>query len=313
MKISKLLLITAATLFIPCLAYANIPDDNQDEITKTLDMFDKSKPPVQLASASSDETSTVETSPIAVTPSSNAITPPATTEAETNTLFGNLLKKYDITPSGSVTLDYYSRYVWRGEYLDKDGVFEPGITLSAKGFSVGYWSNWDMVGSDPLNSNESDYFVSYAYTEGPLTITGGHTWYSFPGTSTSSKEYFVSAGLSTFLSPVFTFYHDYEDGKDLGKGHGNYYSLALSNTMDIYKPYGISLTLGTTIGYIDHQWINGRGFHFTPTMAINIPMTKSLTISPTIGYNITQGDLKDPAIGNQTDSAFGGVHSVVTF
>jgi len=247
------------------------------------------------------------------TSASNPAEAVAPAPEETGTLFGDLLKKYDIVPSGSVTLDYYSRYVWRGQYLDRDGVFQPGITLSAKGFSVGYWSNWDMVNDDPLNSDESDYFVSYAYTWDPVTITGGHTWYSFPGTSTSSKEFFVSLGVATWLSPVFTFYHDYEDGKDIGMGHGNYYSLALSHTLPIYKPYGISLTLGTTIGYIDHQWLNGKGFHFTPTAAINFPITKSLTISPTIGYNVTQGDLHDENIGNQENRVFGGVHSVVAF
>lgn len=241
-----------------------------------------------------------------------AVAPAA--EEDPGTLFGDLLKKYEINPTGSVTLDYYNRYAWRGQYLDRDGVFQPGISMSASGFTVGYWSSWDMEGQDPLASNESDYYASYSYTYGPVTLTGGHTWYQFPGTSTSSKEYFVSAGLpGVLLSPVFTFYHDYEDGKDIGQGRGNYYSLALSHTLDIYKRYGISLTLGTTVGYIDHQWLNGRGYHITPTAALNIPVNKNFIVSPTIGYNITGADLKDTAIGNQESHSFGGVHSVITF
>ncbi len=271
MKLHQLALILAATLGFPCFTQA------QDSMTVTT------------------ETPVME----------------STIEEEPGTLFGDLLKKYDLAPSGSITLDYYDRYVWRGQYLDRDDVLQPGISMTAKGLTVGYWSSWDMANDDALMSDESDYFVSYAYSLGPVTLSAGHTWYSFPAGSTSSRDFFVSAAVSTILSPVFTFIHDYEDGN--AYGNGNYYSLGLSHTLDVYKPYGISLTLGTTVGYNDHQWLNGKGFHFTPTAALNVPVTKNMTISPNVGYNITQGDLKDPAIGNQERHIFGGVRSVVTF
>ncbi len=234
---------------------------------------------------------------------------------EPKTLLGDLFKEYDIAPSGSVTLDYYSRYVWRGQYLDRDSVLEPGISISAKGFTFGYWSNFDMENNDSLPSDESDFYASYSYTfDEKYTITGGHTWYDFPEYKTSSKEFFVSIAMAEFLSPTLSFYHDYEDGKDLNTdGSGNYYSLGLSHTFTLDKQYNIALALGATLGYVDGQWLSGTGWHFTPTAGLVIPLTKSFTITPNIGYNVPMGDLKDPAIGNQEKKVFGGVRSTVTF
>lgn len=287
-------------LIVPRLLHADVSADTMLAANAALDSYETS--PIEVVAPGTPEET--EAAPVA-----NA----APAEEESKTLLQDLLKDYNINPSGSITLDYYNRYVWRGQYLDRDPVLQPGLTLSAAGFSVGYWSSWDMENVDMLSSDESDYFASYSYTYDIFTLTGGHTWYSFPTAQTSSKEYFGSIAVNTFLSPVISYYHDYEDGKDLGQGRGDYYSLALSRTLDVYKKYGINATLGGTVGYIDHQWINGTGWHFTPTAAINIPVTKSMIVSPTIGYNFTQGDLRDPAVANQERHGYGGVHTVVTF
>jgi len=257
--------------------------------------------------------------PAAATPPAAATAAPAATAAAapadsgTNTLFGDLLKKYNIAPTGSVSLDYFSRYVWRGQYLDRKSVFEPGVSITANGLTVGYWSNWDVTSNDPIDSGESDYYLSYAYTIDNITLSAGHTWYGYPGTGTSSKEFYFSAAWNVFLTPTIAVYHDYEDGRKFGKGDSDYFDLTLSQTEDLYKPYGITYTIGGTIGYVDHQWVDGTGWHFTPTLAINLPVNKNMTVSPTVGYNITTGALHDPNIGNFQDDIFGGVHTVVNF
>ncbi len=268
-----------------------------------------------------------EASPAAVAaPSATAaVAVEAPAEEETPTLLGGLLKEYNIEPTGSATMDYYTRYAWRGQYLDRDAVLQPGVSLSANGFTVGYWSSFDMENTfderygDFLSSDESDYYVSYAYTYDIYTLTVGHTWYDFPEYNTSSKEFFASIGMAGFLSPVFSVFHDYEDGKDYrlnsfdDAGKGNYYSLSLAHSIPLEKMYGMSVDLGTTFGYVDSQWINGKGWHFTPTASLGIPITKSFKVSPTIGYNIPMGDLKDPNDGNQERHVFGGVKSIATF
>lgn len=309
----------ALGFMLPALAQADVFYDNDPYLSNSA--YTSNSAPAAAPSAAASPAATADSTAPAAASSSTTTTPaaapaaaaPAAADTSTATLFGDLFKKYNINPSGSVSLDYFSRYVWRGQYLDRKSVFEPGVSITANGLTVGYWSNWDVTSNDPINSGESDYYLSYAYTVGLVTLSAGHTWYGYPGTGTSSKEFYFSAGLNTFLSPTIAIYHDYEDGKKFGMGDSDYFDLTLSQTEDLYKPYGITYTLGTTLGYVDHQWVDGTGWHFTPTAAINIPINKNLTISPTIGYNFTTGALHDAGIGNYEDHFFGGVHSVVNF
>ncbi|MGE0269464.1 MAG: hypothetical protein AB7S78_13525 [Candidatus Omnitrophota bacterium] len=233
---------------------------------------------------------------------------------EPPTLFGSFLKDMGVEISGGATMDYYDRYVWRGQYLDRDSVLQPGISFSTLGFTVGYWGSFDMENGDSLTSDESDYYVSYGYTLDPVTVSVGHTWYDFPEYDGSSKEFFVSVAVDTLLSPTFSVFHDYEDGKDLNTdGDGNYYTLALSHSVPLCEKTGIALDLGLTFGYVDGQWLSGEGTHLTPTIGLNIPLTPNLTIIPTIGYNAPMGDLEDADIGNQEDKVFGGIKTAFAF
>ena len=70
------------------------------------------------------------------------------------TLFGDFLKDHDIEVTASGTIDYYSRYVWRGQYLDRDNVIQPGFSFTVKGFTIGYWANFDMENKDSLPAAE---------------------------------------------------------------------------------------------------------------------------------------------------------------
>lgn len=231
------------------------------------------------------------------------------------TLLGDYLKEKGIEITSGATLDFYDKYVWRGQYLDTDPVVQPGVSFSSYGVTLGYWGSLPMGStSDTLNSSESDYYLSYSHTFDPVTISAGHTWYEFSGTSTSSKEFYFTLAAATLLSPTFSFYHDYEDGKTLNTDKsGNYYSLAISHSVPLIKEYNVSLELGATYGYIDGQWLSGEGSHLTPTVGLKLPLTANLSVIPTVGYNWTMGDLEDENIANQESKFFGGVKSSFTF
>lgn len=234
-------------------------------------------------------------------------------DAAPKTLLGDYLKEKGIEITSSATLDFYDKYVWRGQYLDTDPVVQPGISFSSYGVTVGYWGSLPMgATSDTLNSSESDYYLSYSYTLSPVTLSVGHTWYEFSGSSTSSKEFYLSASVATLLTPTFAFYHDYEDGKDLNTdGTGNYYTLSVSHSIPVWE--SVSVDLAATYGYIDGQWLSGTGSHFTPTIGLKLPLTANLTVTPTLGYNVTMGDLEDSNVANQESKLFGGVKSSMTF
>lgn len=233
--------------------------------------------------------------------------------AEPTTLFGDFLKEKGIDIESSATLDFYDKYVWRGVYLDKDPVVQPGISFSSYGLTVGYWGSLPMgTTSDALNSSESDYYLSYSYTLKPATLTVGHTWYAFPGSNTESKEFYFTVAADTFLSPSVSFFHDYDEGKK-SYGNGNYWAFSIAHNLPLLDEPNISLDLAATFGYVDEQWLAGQGTHLTPTVGINIPLTASLTIVPTLGYNVPMGDLSDSSIGNQRSKVFGGIKSSFVF
>lgn len=234
-------------------------------------------------------------------------------EPAPKTLLGDYLKEKGIEITSGATLDFYDKYVWRGQYLDTDPVVQPGISFSSYGVTVGYWGSLPMGStSDTLNSAESDYYVSYAYTFDPITLSAGHTWYEFSGTSTSSKEFYISASAAVLLTPTIAFYHDYEDGKTLNTDKtGNYYTASVSYSVPVWE--SVSVDLAATYGFIDGQWLSGTGSHFTPTVGLKLPLTANLTVTPTLGYNVTMGDLEDSAIANQESKLFGGVKSSMTF
>src|SRR5690606_37047503 len=98
--------------------------------------------------------------------------------------------------------------------LDTDGVIQPGIAVTIGGFEMGVWGSYDMENVDGASSDEQDGWIAYTYAMEAISVTVGHTWYDFPEGGTSSKEFYVSVGYDTFLSPTVTYYRDYEDGAD---------------------------------------------------------------------------------------------------
>jgi hypothetical protein len=44
-----------------------------------------------------------------------------------------------------VTIDFYSKYVWRGQNLVDDWVLQPGVSSTFGNFTLGVWGNVDMT------------------------------------------------------------------------------------------------------------------------------------------------------------------------
>lgn len=136
--------------------------------------------------------------------------------------------------SFDVRTDIYSAYVWRGKVLDKHGVAQPSViaTLDAKeagAFALKLWSNWDLSQRDADSKatktgggiNVFNVTPSYTKTFGPVCLTVGNIWYTFPGdgypsNSKSTDELFVTlAYKNAVATPSFSVYYDY---RGVGQG-----------------------------------------------------------------------------------------------
>ncbi len=227
-----------------------------------------------------------------------------------------ILESLDIAATG--TLDFYSSYVWRGFTLDEDPVVQPSFSLASKGFTFTFWSSWDTDNNDGLNSDEIDLVVDYARSFDILSLSVGHTYYDFPGTNGNSREFYVGAGLSKVpvrdipITSSLKFYRDYGDQND-GGGLGNYLELALGYSKVLSEEKGISLDLGTVVGYNHELFISGDGGQSTFKVGMTVPLTKNLTMKPNVNYTIPFADLSRGSDGGQDQIFWGGFSMVYSF
>lgn len=216
-----------------------------------------------------------------------------------------ILPNLGIEASG--TFDVYSKYIWRGFALDTDPVLQPGFNLSSHGFTFSFWSSWDFDNNDSLDSDEIDYVLDYTKEFEYLSASAGHTYYEFPGIDTFSKEFYVSLGLTNMpLSPALTYYYDYGDEVQ-GGGDGQYVTLDVSHSFTLIEEMDVTLDLNGRVGYNKELFIAGEGGDGLVSAGLSIPLTKDLSISPSVNYAMPFGDIDDSSDGNQRDRFYYGV------
>ena len=50
--------------------------------------------------------------------------------------------------------DFVGKYIWRGQNLSYDPVFQPGLNISSNGLTAGIWGNMDLTN---INGNKGDF------------------------------------------------------------------------------------------------------------------------------------------------------------
>ena len=152
-----------------------------------------------------------------------------------------------------LTSDFYSKYVWRGQLLNDDPVFQPGISASYKGFTFSLWGNLNLT--DYGTSDNSGEFTEYDLTldySGNLTEKVGYSvgviHYHFPSASaTDTTEFYWGFSFDVPLNPTITVYHG------LGNENGMYANFGISHTIEnilkISDNVTANLELGASIGW----------------------------------------------------------------
>jgi hypothetical protein len=229
-----------------------------------------------------------------------------------------VLSDAGITVSGDMS--YYSEYLWRGFLLDGDPVTQTGIYVAGPATPFGkltakFWTSKDMDNRDSRLSDEFDYILDYTYDFSQASVSLGHTYYDYPDQTgldgapkTFSREFYVGVTLpKVLLTPSFFVYRDYGDQND-GGGLGNYFvaNLAYSIPVTVVK-YKSSLDLSGHYGYNHHLFIRGNGSDIGLGAGLTVPLTKSMTITPSVNYSVPFGDLKEASDGAQEARVFTGV------
>jgi len=229
-----------------------------------------------------------------------------------------------IEVTGDAYVGYFSKYVWRG--IDLSGgmpVVQSGVDLSAKGFTLSYWTNV-ATRNDDVNNNgildsadgdfeggegtENDLVLNYAIPVGELaTINVGNIYYMLDGYD-DTNEVYAGATFNTLLSPTVKIFYDWDKADE----NGLYYTASVSHSL----PVGEMLTLGASalVGYNDENYSVSEDWsdwhNYELSAKADIKVTEQLTITPSILYS---SPISDDAKDKIDSQLVGGVNMMFAF
>jgi hypothetical protein len=204
--------------------------------------------------------------------------------------------------TGNVTLGVFSAYVSRGyEFGRHSVVFQPAMTVSYRGFSIGYWGNVDTNEHHTqnftpdrdrkLSFNESDVTVSYSRSIGMASITGGWIYYATRYTD-ETQEVFGTVAFDIISKPTITLYRDFD------RFPGTYITMSFGHSIPLGAD--VTLDLGASAAYMwgdgacwktfstatgDYSGPTYRAFHDGMVkVGLTVPVTRKLSVIPVIQY-----------------------------
>ena len=220
---------------------------------------------------------------------------------------GNAVAQDEPVFSADLTVDYNSKYVWRGIQVVDESVIQPGVSGSAYGFTGSIWANIDMTDINGTQGefSEIDYALDYstAIGESPVGVSAGIIHYLFPtigATDASTTEIYFGAGFDTFLSPFITYYLDVNsvDGGYLQFGIGH--SLEMETDSDV--TIGLDMSASFGLGDSDYNSVyfgvsEAELNDFTASIGVPIGFSNGLSLTPSFNVSTLLGE----QIGDMAD------------
>ena len=194
--------------------------------------------------------------------------------------------------SGTLTLETYSKYVWRGLNSNDDFVLWPCLTVAYGPWSAYVFGNLELTnansyGPTPQPSGEfTEYDLNITYTgkykNVPFTL--GAVQYVYPKTgSAQTGELYATVTAPVPGSPTLSAYYDYE------LVHGFY--VALSGSYPVGKVVNVPVNATASFGYGDR---NHNAYYYgyssdslaDGSLLLNaaFPIGKGMTLTPSIKY-----------------------------
>jgi hypothetical protein len=215
-----------------------------------------------------------------------------------------------------VTADYFSKYVWRGQNLDDESVFQPSFSASYKGLTASIWGNFEMTSANGNSGEftEIDYSIDYSGTFLGIKGVGysvGMIYYDFPSTDfEGTSEVYWGFSFDLPLTPSITVYHDVDevDGSYvlLGFGHSIERIAELNSDLPVGVEIGAGLGWGSS-SYNKSYWgVDGSKMQDL-TLSVGFPMDMGgWTATPSVNYvTLLNGTIRDKVADD--DMFFAGV------
>ncbi len=223
-----------------------------------------------------------------------------------------------------LTADYFSKYIWRGQNLNDDPVFQPGISAAYGNLTAGIWGSLDLTNINDRNSDffEVDYYLDWSDDlpdfEG-ISYSVGVIYYDFPGSYADGTrlpdtlEAYLGLNFDLPASPSITFYHDLDEveGTYISLGIGHSVKQVLELSPDVPVGMDIGATLGWGSGSYDkYYWGTDQGKINDLAISVSFPFELAgWTFTPSVNYvTLLSDDIRDTdAYGTDSDFFFVGI------
>ena len=152
--------------------------------------------------------------------------------------------------SVEVTADFFSKYVWRGQNVTDDWVFQPGASATYSGLTAGFWGSLDLTDENDESGEfiEYDYYLDYS---GQITEMIGYSvggiYYYFPG-SEATTEVYAGVSFDVIASPSLTVYYDVDEVE------GAYVALGVGHTFEDLGDLPFDIDLSANLGWGDSSY-----------------------------------------------------------
>jgi hypothetical protein len=190
-----------------------------------------------------------------------------------------------LSGQAKIGLDTYSRYVWRGMDFGNAPSFQPAISFTTGGLSVGAWGAFSFASGGTSTYSENDLWASYAFTTSSGTFTINFTDYYFPSTGLKFFNYddkglgahtleggLGYAGTEKFPISIAAYYNLYND-----VDNSAYIQVSYPFSMD--SVYSMTIFAGGTPS--KSVW-----YAASKANLINIGFTVSKTIAVTESFSL---------------------------
>lgn len=209
-----------------------------------------------------------------------------------------MAQETDATFQVTVTSDFLSKYVWRGQNITDDWVFQPGVSATWGDVTFGYWGSLDLTNDNGENGEfiEHDWYAGYSMQINEVVgLSMGAIYYYFPSLGDTTELYW-GLSLDVPASPSLTVYHDV-DAVD-----GAYAALSVHHNIEKFGdlPFGIDLAANLGWGssnYNKTHWGVEGGELNDLTLTAGFPFDiAGISVTPRITcITLLGGDIRDVA------------------
>jgi hypothetical protein len=224
-----------------------------------------------------------------------------------------------------VSADFYEKYIWRGQNLVDDWVFQPSASVSYMGFTGKAWGNLDLTNVNNYSGEFTEVDLSLDYTgQFPgmdiLSYSLGFIYYDFPftGGADDTWELYWGLALDVLLNPSVRVYHDVDEadgGAYVSTGVGH----SFENVIELAPEVTVGVDLAASWGWGNSSYnkvywgVNGSKAQ-DMVLSASFPIGRGTwKLSPSVNYvSLLSDDIRN-ANTKGSDNLFGGISLSTSF